>query len=152
MRELVCACAACACKGVCLVLKLADGASCALGALASSLHGPLLLKLWSVGVYYHSPHPLVRDADVALGVRAWRQERQQQRAYNAVVAREEAQNEQYTEDEARYRKIRAHAYLQQYQGFIRRRRHEEIFGEGGRAARHHGLPGAAGGPGQHYYH
>eukprot|EP00802_Teleaulax_amphioxeia_P030911 Tamp_33788.p2 GENE.Tamp_33788~~Tamp_33788.p2 ORF type:complete len:194 (-),score=30.93 Tamp_33788:41-538(-) len=81
-----------------------------------------------------------------------RQERQQQRAYNAVVAREEAQNEQYTEDEARYRKIRAHAYLQQYQGFIRRRRHEEIFGEGGRAARHHGLPGAAGGPGQHYYH
>ena len=46
-----------------------------------------------------------------------RQERQQQRAYNAVVAREEAQNEQYTEEEAQYRKIRAHSYQQQLQGF-----------------------------------
>ena len=48
-----------------------------------------------------------------------RQERQQQRAYNAVVAREEAQNERYTEEEAQYRKIRAHSYQQQLQGFLR---------------------------------
>jgi hypothetical protein len=34
-----------------------------------------------------------------------------------VVAREEAQNEQYTEEEAQYRKICAHSYQQQLQGF-----------------------------------
>ena len=56
-----------------------------------------------------------------------RQERQQQRAYNAVVAREEAQNEQYTEEEAQYRKICAHSYQQQLQGFLRfLRRHNTL--------------------------
>ena len=60
--------------------------------------------------------------------------------------------QEYAEDEARYRKIRAHAYMQQYEGFINRRKREKIFGEGDRMERQGRLAGAAGGPGQKYYH
>ena len=57
--------------------------------------------------------------------------------------------QEYAEEEARYRKLRSHAYMQQYHAFIKRRMHEQRHRKGAHASRRR-THGSEGGPPTRY--